>query len=527
MTDQPTLTIRSRAALYILPLLLFALAAMVIYPYYQYRIVSDDISYLTIARRYLAGDYHTAINGYWSPLNIWLLVALVKGTGWSLLLASYILNCVSFAGLLAMCIRLAMRFTQHVFELAGLGFCLAFFWAANIPVTHFADALNSFLLLACLLILLNKSFLQKPALWILFGFTGAIAYFSKAYSFYILPLTTAVLVFMFLKNESSFTVKKWLTILCVCTGSMILFSFPWIMILHNKYGFWGVSSAGGINTNWAIYGTMYFSERYSIVVPPAYPDGLSCWEDPWINKGKMISAFGSPSLFLKQVYRAGVNVLQWFKVTGEFSPFYFPVWLLSIIYLVRKKITNYNRNKAALMLAFVVFPVGYLMLSFGTRYLWFTVPLVMITGLFFFRNYFLPLLQPKMYRLLLVIYFISWWPGAIQEMKVTLNEGKEDYQIAQLMEQNGIKGSFIGNDYTNYQNHFRVSWFTGNPFYMYFGNRYSTAQLLAEAKRLKVKYYFYYYNGANNDYKLLDDSGKPFTEVAAGKLPGIKVFQLY
>jgi hypothetical protein len=112
-------------------------------------------------------------------------------------------------------------------------------------------------------------------------------------------------------------------------------------------------------------------------------------------------------------------------------------------------------------------------------------------------------------------------------MKVTLNEGKEDYQIAQLMEQNGIKGSFIGNDYTNYQNHFRVSWFTGNPFYMYFGNRYSTAQLLAEAKRLKVKYYFYYYNGANNDYKLLDDSGKPFTEVAAGKLPGIKVFQLY
>jgi 4-amino-4-deoxy-L-arabinose transferase-like glycosyltransferase len=514
------------ALLYLLPLLLFALAATAIYPYFQYRIISDDISYLAIARRYLQGDYTTAVNGYWSPLNIWLLVLLVKASGWPLLFASYFLNALSFAGLLVLCIRLSTRFISDRFEILGLGICLALFWAANIPVTHFADALNSFLLLACLLVLLNKNFLDKPVLWILFGLLSAVAYFSKAYSFYILPLSTALLVFVFLKTEGTFTLKKWLGVLLVTVGSMILFSLPWIMLIHNKYNIWAVSTAGGINTNWAIRGTIYFSNQYNIVVPPAYPNGLSCWEDPWVNKGEMLSPLGSPGLFLKQLFRMSMNVLQWFKVTAEFSPMYFPVWILSLVYLLRKKIKDYNRNQAALMISFLVFPAGYLMLSFGTRYLWFTVPLVMITGLIFFRKYLLPLLQPKVYKLFVVVYFLSWLPGAVQELKATLNEGKDDYTVAQQLEQYHIRGSFIANNYADYQHHFRISWFSNNPFYMYFGNNWSNAQLLEEARKQKVKYYFYFYNGANDDYILRNEHGEPYPEIAAGKIDGVKVFQL-
>lgn len=511
---------------YVLPLLLFALATTVLYPYYQYRIVSDDISYLTIAQRYLAGDYQQAINAYWSPLNIWLLVLLVKASGWPLLFASYVLNCLSFSLLLLACIRLASRFIANRFELMGTGMTLALFWAANIPVTHFADALNSFLLLACLLLLLHRNFVHRPVLWILFGMLSAVAYFSKAYAFYILPLTTAILVFVFLKNQQAFTVKKWLLVCVTTTVTMILCCLPWIMMLHGKYGFWGVSSAGGINTNWAIRGTIYFNDAYRVIVPPAYANGLSCWEDPYINKGTMLSAFGSPSLFLKQLFRVSMNVLQWFKVIAEFSPMYFPVWLFSLLYLLRRKITAYDRNRAALMLCVLVFPVGYLMLSFGTRYLWFTVPLVMITGLCFFRQYLMPVLRPGIYKIFVILYLVSWLPGAVQEMKVTLNEGRDDAETAKQLQDQHIKGSFIGNRYEDYQHHFRVSWFSGNPYYMYFGNHWSTAQLVTAAKQLHVKYYFYYYDGANDDYVLHDENGRPLPEVAAGTIKGIKVFQL-
>jgi hypothetical protein len=61
---------------------------------------------------------------------------------------------------------------------------------------------------------------------------------------------------------------------------------------------------------------------------------------------------------------------------------------------------------------------------------------------------------------------------------------------------------------------------------MYFGNKWSTQQLVSEAKKQNVKYYFYFYEGTNNDYVLTDEHGKAFTEVAPGKISGVKVFQL-
>ena len=124
---------------------------------------------------------------------------------------------------------------------------------------------------------------------------------------------------------------------------------------------------------------------------------------------------------------------------------YFPIWLFSLLYLLRKKVREYNRKLAALMLAVLVFPAGYLMLSFGTRYLWFTVPLVMITGLVFFRKYLYEHLQPRYYKLLLLVYFASWLPGTVQELKLTINEGKSDFKAAQQLQALAI-GKQAGRD---------------------------------------------------------------------------------
>jgi len=42
--------------------------------FYQYQINPDGISYISIAQKYLRGDYGNAVNGYWSPLFSWLLM---------------------------------------------------------------------------------------------------------------------------------------------------------------------------------------------------------------------------------------------------------------------------------------------------------------------------------------------------------------------------------------------------------------------------------------------------------------------
>jgi hypothetical protein len=525
-TDNISLRRVNILASYGLPLILFALAAVAIYPFYQYRIVSDDISYLKIAQRYLEGDYSRAINGYWSPLNIWLVFLAAKFSGMALLPVSYILNCLSFAGLLSLSITLCRKFIASSFELLCFGLVSAVFWAGNIPVTHFADALNSFLLLACLLVFMKKDFTVKPSLWIVYGILSAIAYYSKAYSFYIIPLTTAVLLFLRLRQEGSFTWKRWFIILLVIFGIMLAGIFPWLLLLQQKYGIWTVSTAGGVNTNWAIRGYIYFREDFKAVVPPVYPDSLSCWEDMWINHGIMLSPFQSAGNFIRQVIRAGVNVLQWVKVANEFSPFYIPVWLLSIMYLLRYRLRDQDTNRSAIIIAFLLFPAGYLLLSYGPRYLWFTVPLVMISGLIIAGRYVQPLMNTRFYRIFLLVYCCSWLPGVVAEMKSSFNEGKSDYQTAQLLTEMGIRGSFITHTYNDYQNHFRISYFSGNPYYMHFGDNWSTKELLEDANRFKVKYYYYFYNGTGGSYELKDALGHPYPEVTQGKIPGLKVFQL-
>lgn len=511
---------------YFLPLLLFTAAAIAIYPCFRYRIVSDDISYLAITQRYLNGDLAHAVNGYWSPLNPWLLAMLVKFTGWGLLPAAYVLNSLSFAGVLLLSIRLTDKMVAGRFEVWGIGFCAALFWAANLPLTRFADALNCFLLLTCLLLLLREDFTRRPLLWVVYGLLSAIAYFSKAYSFYIIPLSTALLLWRILWQQERFTIRRWSGILLVTTGTMLLFALPWLWILHEKYGTWMISSAGPINTSWAIAGTIYFSREYPVLVPPAYPGGLSCWEDPWMHRGPMITAFDSATLLGKQLFRISMNILQWFRVINEYSPFYFPVWIASIFYLLRRKGTTYQSVFPLVIISFLVFPAGYLLLFVGTRYLWYTVPLVMAGGLLLVRTHLKPILRGKLYHLLIVTYCASWLPGSLSVLKESFREGAGDYAIAEQLKGLSVKGSFITNHYPQYQNHFRISWFTGNPYYMYFGDRYSTEELLEEAKRLQVDYYYYFYDGSSNDYKLLHPDGTPYPEMTGGRIEGLKVFRL-
>jgi hypothetical protein len=58
----------------IIALLLFLFLGLILLPYYQYIINSDGISYISIAREYLNGQFLYAVNGYWGPLFSWLLI---------------------------------------------------------------------------------------------------------------------------------------------------------------------------------------------------------------------------------------------------------------------------------------------------------------------------------------------------------------------------------------------------------------------------------------------------------------------
>ena len=53
---------------------LIAYAALMLSSHHYERLTGDATLYLSIAEKYLSGDFSNAINGYWGPLLSWLLI---------------------------------------------------------------------------------------------------------------------------------------------------------------------------------------------------------------------------------------------------------------------------------------------------------------------------------------------------------------------------------------------------------------------------------------------------------------------
>jgi hypothetical protein len=54
-------------------------------------------------------------------------------------------------------------------------------------------------------------------------------------------------------------------------------------------------------------------------------------------------------------------------------------------------------------------------------------------------------------------------------------------------------------------------------------------ELLQEMRRYGIKYYYYFYPDAVSAraFQLKDEQGVPFKEVSGGRLPSIRIFQVY
>ena len=58
----------------VLVLIVYLILGASLLGYYRYQINPDGISYISVAQKYLAGDWRGAVNGYWGPLLSWLLM---------------------------------------------------------------------------------------------------------------------------------------------------------------------------------------------------------------------------------------------------------------------------------------------------------------------------------------------------------------------------------------------------------------------------------------------------------------------
>ena len=497
---------------------LMCLVLFIIYPHYQYYIDPDGVAYLTIARRYATGDIQRAVNGYWSPWGCWLTAGFIR-SGFEAVPAGVIVNTIGAIGFLFISQSFFLRF----------GVIRRFQWLLNITLTFFLcyaifwqsfdDLWECFFLLSVLRIMLVDNFIGRPALWVLGGLFGSLAYFAKAYSFPFFILNTIACVY-FLSRDSK---QKWLIISFVMIGAMVLCSMPWIYALHNKYGGWITSTSGSLNMSWYLVGHPHWKEGIKILLPPVYPDSPYYWEDPWYANGATPHFWDSWHLLFLQLLRIGLNVWKFIVSSFQLSVFFIVVvggvkWIL-----FWSRGTVLTREVKVLMLSFLLFTLGYVLVNFESRYLWYMVPLSMLLGALSFQIYLLEK-QNSLYSLVPLLFAVSFLVYPAWCMSRMYDEGANEFKISEQLKSMNMHGTFTcaakpGVEVRRIE---RLAYFAGNQFYKPTNLDFSQSDLLQEMRRYHVNYLFVLRSSA--DQNVLDEQGKPFPEFVNEKIPGIRIF---
>lgn len=513
-----------------LPAALVCCIVVFLWPYFQYYIDPDAISYLNITARYVSGDYQHAVNAFWSPMGCWLTAVLVKFTNGPLFQSAIIINTIPAVGMVLAGQRLFQQFRRDHWEGWCFGIMSAIFWSYTVYFQSFTDIWQFFFLTVGLLILLRKNFTQKPIWWIILGITGSLAFFGKAYSFVFFPVMIWVVVAIKLRSEGDFNIKKWLIISLTSIGVMMLCLSPWVYLLHEKYGIWTYSTAGKLNMSWWLVGTQEFKESVHALVPPPYKGSLYYFEDPYLAQGKLSNFWQSPHLFFKQVMRTLYNIVGWTESSNRISAFYFVIWVLSILFFIKKRKDIFQQTSLKIVLIlFILFPLPYWLLTFDHgRYLWFTIPLASILAMNLSDAFIKPNLSKRLYPVFIAVFFLSFIITPVSDMKGMFRSGYAEHETADKLKLHNIKGSFISNkSYADAgPSIIKIALFSQNAWYCHTLNNYSTAELLKDAKRYNVQYYFYFYEGSGDDYIFRNADGKVVEDITNGAIKGLKVYPI-
>lgn len=516
--------VQSRYIPFFVSALLLIVAVALLYPHYKYYVDPDGTAYLTIAWRYASGDFAKAINGYWSPWACWLSAVFIK-LGMGAIAAGTVVNTMGAVGFLLVTTSFFRRFSiaqslHWALSIAtALFLCYAVFWQS------FDDLWECFFLLGALRLLIIDDFIHLPLAWVAYGILGALAYFAKAYSFPFFILATACCVFFMTIGDRA----KWLQICATSIGVMLLCSLPWIIALHSKYGIWTTSTSGSLNMSWYLVGHPEWKSNIGLLIPPAYPDSPYYWEDPYMANGNTPHFWNSFALFGRQLLRIGLNVWKFVVSSLQLSVFFVLVYsaftVIVIQTLIHARKTGFIKpaNDFIIGLSAALFPLGYVLVNFESRYIWYMVPITMVMGALHIQD-----IDNRLQKIALTILFsLSFLVYPAWCMVGMFGEGAKEYDVAQQLRKRHITGSFtsMAQPGKEVQRIERLAYFSGNAFYSHSKPGATVKEVLPEMRRYNILY-LYSYQSTNSTEHFVDESGVALPEITNGTISGLKIYLL-
>jgi hypothetical protein len=232
--------------------------------YTRHRIFSDGISYLEIAQQYASGDWHGALNAYWSPLYSWVvaayLVVVRPGPYWEasslhvVNLVAFLASCWIFeefldeltlarpeglAGLSAKTVKIVgyVAILHGGLMMVGIGF------VSPDMIAYFLTGMGAWLTLR-----IARS--ASPGLYFVgLGLTLGLGYLDRT-AFAPLGAFSVLTIAVFLFKKWSDAVR----FVALCGACFTIVAAPFVVVLTMHRGAFTMGESGKLNYGWEVDG---------------------------------------------------------------------------------------------------------------------------------------------------------------------------------------------------------------------------------------------------------------------------------
>ncbi len=486
--------------------------------FHRFEIDPDGISYISLAKKYLQGDFQNAVNGLWSPLFPILLTPFIFLKVDPLLSAKLVLL-LSGLGLLV----IANKFLD-LFKISANNKNIALF-VLSIQLVFFALYTTTPDLLLTTILILHFTILYQPLYFksikwpALAGLTAALAYFSKEYAFIFCLVNFSVIhTIFYLQKRAALTkiIKHAVIFLFVF---FILVS-PWIYLLSNKYDYLTFGNSGRYNL--AIFGPINTGQPFDTnrIIAPPNKTAISVWEDPSFENVTYFNPLTNPQDLKYQFFLFRKNLLTTFIHLETFSIFSLII-ILRTIYSFWKK--NLPLKKRSMLLYIIVssaiYLFGYNLINVEIRYLWPIFILLLILAIYQLENI---NIKDSLLKISQVLFILSFIVYPLWYLTTHLYESKEYFDTANILKEMGInKENLATNKYG--RKTLYISYHTNSRYFGQTGNYENTKELIKILSSHNIDYYILWKDEQFDQMNL--SLSKYLPEVSNNKLP-FKIYSL-
>lgn len=463
-----------------------------IYPWCRYNLDSDCVAYLTMANRGAQGDFWGTINGLWSPLNSWMLIPWIRA-GWDTWQAALYLNL--FIGT-AILFANWILFNKHT-QLKAIAPLFQISLSLILPFLCFFQMFGDLLqvLIVLLMLLIPKSNGSANLLRVIgMALVAGLGFYAKAY--------TAIWFGVFWIIWNGYQWRKGLLsgklaiISVVVAGFTVLVCLlPWGFAMKKKYGEFALTGfAGKMNMSWFINSGKSFRNDIHLLIPPHKEGSPSFWEDPYPTQSHLNTPISSTTHFLKWGRRIVYNLVLLSSSLNEMHILALSILFAAGLYLKHKKSSEQEPDSefmAMILIAAITLPIGYVLISVETRYLWLEI-------LFFgiLSAWILPWLQKRIsINVLYAIFFLGFLIYPLRMLDIMKDKNKGYFETAEWIKAIGLHGNFTSNQ-SDAGPMWVIAYLSGNSFFTIERSDYSLIELKHEMKRYGVAYFLH--NSENN-----------------------------